>query len=89
MPINYSPALGIQSLGPRPLVLSAGRDGEFGVNRGLEPDPAPDNDWRTYQYMLDAYGDLNPWTLDEAPPFRPIGEQTRDAAHDNITNYDP
>ena len=88
MPINYSPAIGIQSLGPRPLILSAGPVGEYGVNRGLEPDPDPANEYMTYRYMLDFNGDLNPWTLDEAPPFRQIGEQTRDDAHDNLTNYD-
>ena len=50
--------------------MSAGRDGLYDVNRGVESDGA------TYAYGLDAFGHLNPWTLDENAPPTLIGKPT-------------
>ena len=87
------------TLGPYPLIFSAGPDGIFDVNRGVEPGPS--GDWITYEYGVDVYGNLNPWTRDENNPPRQIAEplDSTDLGgappngamdhYDNITNYAP
>jgi prepilin-type N-terminal cleavage/methylation domain-containing protein len=80
-PEPYSSNTDFSTLGPYPLIFSAGPDGIFGVNPGEEADGT------IYRYGIDVFGNLNPWTADEGIPPRKIGEPTTDGCFDNITNY--
>jgi len=99
-PIGYDPSVNptLATLGPQPIVISAGPDGIYDVNRGVEPDGS--GGWMTYVYGLDFAGNLNPWTVDEWNPPRQIGEPVDATApngdppngdmnhHDNLTSWD-
>jgi hypothetical protein len=96
IPIGFDPSAvpALRSLGPQPIIMSAGRDGIYDVNRGTEGDGV------TYHYRLDGFGNINPWTEDEHIPSHLIGEPVDatapngDAAdgnlnhHDNLTSWD-
>lgn len=100
-PMRYGPASKptLPGLGPRSIIISAGADGIFDVNRGVEPDGS--GGWKTYAYKLDGVDNLDPWTLDNNRPSAQIGAPVDATAldgspadgelshHDNITNYDP